>query len=66
MEELKIALSVEETNLILGSLSELPYKVSNGLIIKITAQAESQIKANQTKAQAPTPTPATASTEVCE
>jgi hypothetical protein len=62
MEELRITLSVEETNLILGSLSELPYKLSNGLITKITAQAEGQIKDSQTKAQTKIPTHAAAET----
>jgi hypothetical protein len=49
MEELKIVLSLDEVNLILGSLSELPYKTVSGLISKVTAQAESQLKARQEK-----------------
>jgi hypothetical protein len=64
MEELRITLSVEEINLILGSLSELPYKLSNGLIAKITAQAEGQIKDSQTKAQIPTPATVETSTDI--
>lgn len=47
MEEFKISLSLEEVNLILGSLSELPYKVVNQLLSKITTQAEAQISAKQ-------------------
>ena len=48
MEELKIVLSLDEVNLVLGGLSELPYKSVNGVINKITSQAESQLKANRT------------------
>jgi hypothetical protein len=45
-------LSLEQVNLILGALSELPFKVSSPLISKIQADAQRQIDA----AQAPEPT----------
>lgn len=45
--ELSIKLSVEETNLVLGALSKLPYDVSVSLIDKIKAQATAQIVESQ-------------------
>lgn len=40
-------LSLEEINLILGALSELPFKVSSPLIGKIQADAQRQLEAAQ-------------------
>lgn len=38
-------LNLDEINLILGSLSELPFKVSSALIAKISDSAQKQIDA---------------------
>ena len=43
MEELKIELTVEEINILLSALNELPFKTVNGLIFKIKNQAEAQL-----------------------
>lgn len=43
MNELKLKLTLEEVNLVLGALNELPYKMVNTLILKIRSQAESEI-----------------------
>lgn len=52
MEELKIALTVEEVNFVLNALSELPYKTVNSMFLKIARQAETQVNALQAKQQA--------------
>lgn len=44
MENLKLELTLQEINIILNRLAELPYKTSSNIIIKITTQAESQMK----------------------
>lgn len=40
---LNFTFTVEETNLILGALGELPAKVTMGMIDKIRAQAQPQL-----------------------
>lgn len=42
---LNIALTVEELNLVLSALAELPAKVSMNLIGKVTAQAQQELQA---------------------
>ena len=39
---IKLELSIEETNVILSALSELPYKISKSVIEKIHGQAVPQ------------------------
>ena len=51
MEELKVILTLDEINMVLSLLSEKPYKMVNNTITKITAQAESQLKARALKVQ---------------
>lgn len=46
MKELSITLSIEETNIVLAALSELPYKKSAGIIAKIQQQAKEQLEDN--------------------
>ena len=41
-KKFNIKLSLEELNLVLGSLAEAPAKVSMGLIIEIQKQAQAQ------------------------
>lgn len=43
----ELQLTVSEVNLVLGALSELPFKVSFGLIQKVRQQAEQQVNAAQ-------------------
>jgi hypothetical protein len=43
----ELRLTVGEVNLLLGALSELPFKVSFGLIQKVRQQAEQQVNAAQ-------------------
>lgn len=43
MQNLNLNLTVEETNLVLTALAELPFRVSNGLIGKITESANAQL-----------------------
>ena len=47
-----ILFTVEEVNLILGALSEMPYKVVNTLLLKVTKEANDQVNA-QNIANAP-------------
>ena len=42
---INISLTVQETNLVLGALGELPAKASMSIIQKIQAQAGSQMQA---------------------
>lgn len=42
---LNLALTVDELNLVLSALAELPAKVSMNLISKVTAQAQQQLQA---------------------
>lgn len=53
MENLKFEFTVEEVNLLLSALSEMPYKVVNNLLVKITNHANDQVNAhvNNTKEQ---------------
>jgi len=44
---IKLELTVEEVNLILASLQELPYKVSAPLIAKIKEQGDAQYEAKK-------------------
>lgn len=44
---IKLELTVDETNAIINSLAELPYKLSNDLIQKIVQQARPQAQAMQ-------------------
>ncbi len=46
MKEVNLQLSVEETNLILESLGNLPFVRVYGLINKIQAQAQHQLESN--------------------
>ena len=39
----KFEFTLEETNLILAALQELPHKVSNAIILNIQAQAQPQL-----------------------
>ena len=48
-----IEINLEETNMVLAALQELPAKFSNPLSEKIKAQAQSQIAAMQALAQEP-------------
>ena len=51
MDKLKFTFSVEETNLILQGLFELPAKVSMEMIGKIKTEAQSQIAEKQEEAK---------------
>ena len=44
MQEIKLTLTIEEANLILEALSEMPFKSVFSLISKIQAQAGQQLK----------------------
>lgn len=46
---INIELSIEETNLILGALAELPVKVSLNLMQKIETSATKQVQEAQAK-----------------
>jgi hypothetical protein len=48
-----IELSLEETNMVLGALQELPAKICNPLSEKIKTQAQAQIAAMQAVQQEP-------------
>lgn len=43
-ESIKIELSVQELNVILGALSELPHRVADPVMRKVFAQAQEQAK----------------------
>lgn len=45
--KVNLALSVEDVNLVLNALAELPAKVSMGLINNISVQAQQQLQATQ-------------------
>ncbi len=47
MSELKLALSIQEINTILKSLSQLPYAEVFGLVSKIQQQAQAQLQNNE-------------------
>jgi len=55
MEKLKIELTVEEVNLVLNSLSELPFKITNEIINNIKTQAENQLKPANVETQGVSP-----------
>lgn len=55
MGKLKLELTLEEVNMVLSALSELPFKISNEMINNITAQAQSQL--NTVTPAVPTVTP---------
>jgi len=42
-----LELTVEEVNIILGSLQEIPYKTSKDLIDKVITQAQASVDANK-------------------
>lgn len=44
---LNITFTVEELNLVLSALAELPAKVSMNLISKVTAQAQQELQAQE-------------------
>lgn len=44
MEEIKLTLTLNDVNIILNSLGEVPYKVSKQVIDNIVAQAQPQIQ----------------------
>lgn len=46
-QTVNLNLSVEDVNLVLNALAELPAKVSMGLINKISVQAQKQLQAAQ-------------------
>ena len=43
-----VTLSVDELNIVLGALGEVPAKLSMNVIGKITSQAQQQLQAQQT------------------
>jgi hypothetical protein len=43
----KIELSVQEINVVMGALQELPHRVVDGLLRKIIGQAQPQVAAQQ-------------------
>ena len=43
MDDIQLNLNLREVNTILSGLSELPFKVSNDLIVKIQTQAQKQV-----------------------
>jgi hypothetical protein len=45
--KVNLALSVEDVNLVLNALAELPAKLSMGLINNISVQAQQQLQATQ-------------------
>jgi hypothetical protein len=50
-----IELTVQEVNVVMGALQELPHRVVDGLLRKIIGQAQPQVAAQQPQ-QAPAPT----------
>lgn len=48
-----LELDVNEVNLVLGALRELPHRVVNDLLNKVVAQAQKQVPAQGMPAQAP-------------
>lgn len=46
---IKLELTIEEVNLILAALQELPYRISNDLIIKIKTEGDRQFKELEVK-----------------
>ena len=58
MEKIKIELTIEEVNLVLSALGELPFRISTEIIKNITSQAQSQLQpVAGTPNVAPTVTP---------
>ncbi|MCO6488181.1 MAG: hypothetical protein J5I98_07175 [Phaeodactylibacter sp.] len=53
MKELKLTLTIEETNQILDALGDQPFKTVFGLINKIQSQATAQLQENGQEAAAP-------------
>lgn len=51
MEQISINVTVEEANLILNALGELPYSQVYQLINKVQAQASAQLKAKEMREQ---------------
>lgn len=49
MMNIKLELTLEEVNLILSALTEMPYKVSAGVIAKIKEQGDEQFEAAKEK-----------------
>lgn len=47
METINITLNLDQANLILSALSEMPYKQSAPLIAEITNQAKAQLEAKK-------------------
>ncbi len=52
MEEVKINLNVNEVNVVLQALAELPYRISAGLIEKVHNQVGPQVKEKPAAAKA--------------
>lgn len=53
MNNVKLEFSVEEVNVLLAGLGELPAKTSLGLIEKIRSEAVKQLQNNQPEVAAP-------------
>lgn len=53
MNNVKLEFTVEEVNVLLAGLGELPAKTSLGLIEKIRAEAVKQLQANSQEAATP-------------
>lgn len=56
-KELTLQLTIEETNVVLEALGQLPFKTVFGLISKIQSQASQQLNANGSEAAAKSPQP---------
>ena len=54
-ESIKLDLSLDEINMVLGGLGELPAKASMGVIQKIQQQAGPQVQPEPVEAPADTP-----------
>lgn len=49
MQEITITVTIEEANIILAGLGELPAKVSSQLITKVQQQGSEQVKTQQSR-----------------
>lgn len=66
MQEFKFILTADESNLIIQSLGEMPFRIVSGLINKMQTQAAPQIAAQKAPEKKPEPekVPATDPAEV--